>query len=79
MKMIGNKIFLLTNVYSQVLNLKSLIILITKMHGLTHFLSSLFPTHGFLTGEKNLKHIFQTGSRNGGFSLEPFQIFFVPT
>ena len=49
------------------------------MCGLTHFLPNLLPIHGFLIGEKNLKHLFQTGSMNGNFSLEPFQIFFVLT
>ena len=49
------------------------------MRGLTHFLSKLLPIHGFLIGEKNLKHFFQTSSRNCGFSLELFQLFFVPT
>ena len=59
--------------------IKPLIILITKMHGLTHFLPNLLPIHGFLIREKNLKHFFQTGSKNGSFSLKLFQIFFVPT
>ena len=75
--MIGNKIHLLTNVFPKVLNHKPLIILITKMRGLTHSLSNLLHIHGFLIGEKNLKHFFQTGSRNGGFSLELFRIFFI--
>ena len=47
------------------------------MHGLTHSLSNFLPIHGFLIGEKNLKLFFQSGSRNGGFSLELCQIFFV--
>ena len=79
MKRIGNKILLLTNVFPKVLNLKPLIILITKMHGLTHFLSNLLSIHGFLIEEKNFKHFFQTGSKKDGFSFELFQIFFVPT
>ena len=76
--MIGNKILLLTNVFPKIFNPKPLIILITKMRGLTLFFSNLLPIHGFLIREKNLKHLLQTGSRNGGVSLEPFQIFFVP-
>ena len=32
--------------------------LITKMHGLTHFLLDLLPTHGFSIREKNLKKKF---------------------
>ena len=51
--------------------------LITKMHGLTHFLLDLLPTHGFSIGEKNLKKNFQTGFRNGGSFLELLKIFFV--
>ena len=77
--MIRNKIFLLTNVFPKILNPKPLIILITKMRGLTYFLSNLLLIHDFLIGEKNLKHLFQTSSRNCGFSLEPFQKIFVPT
>ena len=49
------------------------------MRGLTHSLSNLLPIHGFLIGEKNLKLFFQAGSKNGGFSLELCQIFFVMT
>ena len=59
--------------------IKPLIRLITKMHGLTHFLLNLLPIHGFLIEEKNLKHFFQISFKNGGFSFELFQIFFVPT
>ena len=51
--------------------------LTTKMHGLTHFLLDLLPTHGFSNGEKNLKKISQPSFRNGGSFLELLKIFFV--
>ena len=47
------------------------------MHGLTHFLLDLSPTHGFSMGEKNLKKKFQIGFKNGGSFLELLKIFFV--
>ena len=49
--------------------------LTTKMHGLTHFLLDLLPTHGFSNGEKNLKKISQPSFRNGGSLLELLKIF----
>ena len=65
------------NVFHKILFLKPLIMLTTKMIGLTHFLLDLLPTHGFSIWEKNLKQIFQTGFRNGGSFLELLKIFFV--
>ena len=53
-----NKILLLTNVFPKILNPKPLIILITKMRGLTHFLSNLLPIHGFLIGGEKLQTSF---------------------
>ena len=53
--MTRNKVLLHIKDFLKILFLKLLTILITKMHGLTHFLLDLLPTHGFSTMEKNLK------------------------
>ena len=75
--MTRNKVLLHIKDFLKILFLKLLTILITKMHGLTHFLLDLLPTHGFSIGEKNLKKNLQTGFRNGGSFLELLKIFFV--
>ena len=77
MKRTGNKVFLHTNDFLKILFLKLLTILITKMHGLTHFLLDLLPTQGYSIGEKKLKKISQTGFRNGGSLLKLLKIYFV--
>ena len=72
LKKTRNKVLLHTKGFLKTLFLKLLIILNTKMHGLTHS-----PTLGFSIGEKILKNLFQIGFRNGGYFLEPIKIFFV--
>ena len=75
--MTGNKVLVHTNDFLKILFLEHLTILITKMHGLTHFLLDLLPTHGLSIREKKLKKVSQTGFRNGGSFLELLKIYFV--
>ena len=77
MKRIGIKIFLPIKDFLKTLILKPLIFMTTKMLGTILFVSGQILIHGFLTGIKKYKKVFQIGFRNGGFLWVPPQIFFV--
>ena len=77
MKRIGIKILLPIKDFLNILILKPLTILITKMLGTILFVLGQVLIPGFSTEVKKYKNAFQTSFRNGGFLRVPLQIFFV--
>ena len=78
MKRIGIKIFLPINDFLNILILKPLIFMTTKMIGIILFVSDQILIPSFLTGMKKCKEVFQIGFRNGGFFMGATPNIFCP-